>query len=163
MYDENGLLTLDPTLMTSTKYTVKVNKRRSGPSFANVSLLKDPANSSQMTLIKPTDLGGSASSAPLGGKYIINCEDPVNPGVIAKTREISWASWGPSIEHILMQDMPFLSSKIVVKDLGVKDQSYWENARRFAIIFEGMDVNMPQCYITSGIDDPMTGSAVSFE
>lgn len=54
-------------------------------------------------------------------------------------------------------------SKVYVKDLGVKDQSYWDNARRFAIIFEGMDVDMPQCYITSGIDEPLTGNNVVFE
>ena len=59
-----------------------------------------------------------------------------------------------------MQDTPFLSSKIVIKDLGVKDQSYWGNSRRFSIIFEDMDVDIPQCFLTTGIDDPMTGNKV---
>ena len=126
-----------------------------GPSFADVSLVVDPANTSTMTLIKPTDLGGSYSSIPVGGNYIINCEDPLNPGVIAKTGEIGWNWWGPSIEHKIMQDIPFLSSKIHVKDLTVRGQSwYLENGKRFAIIFDGMDVDMPQCFITSGINEP---------
>ena len=46
MYDVNGLLTTDPTLMTSIKFEVKVLKRLSGPSFADVSLVVDPANTS---------------------------------------------------------------------------------------------------------------------
>ena len=49
-----------------------------------------------------------------------------------------------------------------MKDLAVKDQDYWENARRFAIIFDGMDVDMPQCYITTGINEPLTGQNPQF-
>jgi hypothetical protein len=120
---------------------------------------------SQLTLVLPTDLGGSASSAPLGGSYVIKCgdPDPANAGVVHQTREIKYNTWKASIEHILQQDMPFLSSKIIVEDLGVKDQSYWENARRFAIVFEGMDANMPQCELVSAINDPITGENVVFE
>jgi hypothetical protein len=162
MYDENGLETGDVSLVKTVKYTVSVDKRKNGPSFANLSLLKDPANTSQMTLTKPTDQGGISSSSPLSGNYIINCPDPDNNAAILSTREIHWSSWGPSIEHALMQDIPFLSSKIVVKDLGVKGQSYWDNARRFAIIFEGMTKDMPQCYITTGINSPMAGENVAF-
>lgn len=45
----------------------------------------------------------------------------------------------------------------------MKDQHYWNNARRFAIIFEGMDVDMPQCYLTSGVTEPLTGQNPRFE
>ena len=45
-YDENGLITTDPTLIRTVKYRVEVNKRLNSPSFANVQLLKDPANTS---------------------------------------------------------------------------------------------------------------------
>lgn len=110
-----------------------------------------------MTLVKPTDIGGAASSAPLAGKYIINCPDPLNPTMIYSTEEISWNSWAPSIEHRLQIDIPFLQSRIQVKDLGVSGQYYWENARRFAIIFEGMDMDMPECYLSTGVLEPLTG------
>ena len=128
-----------------------------------MNLLKDPANTSQMSMIKPTDMGGFSSSAPLAGNYIINCPDPLNPATIHQSREIGWGWWAPSIEHALQQDMPFLSSKILVEDMGVKDQWYWENARRFAIKFEGMDVDMPQCFLTTGISTPLTGANPRFE
>ena len=76
-YDENGLETSDPTLIHTVKYRVEVLKRTNTPSFASIQLLKDPANTSQMTLVKPTDIGGASSSAPLSGKYKINCPDPL--------------------------------------------------------------------------------------
>ena len=72
-----------------------------------------------MTLIKPTELGGIIGSLPLGGKYNINCPDPTNPLVIVTTGDIGWNWWGASVEHKLMQDIPFLSSKIYIKDLTV--------------------------------------------
>lgn len=162
-YDENGLETSDPSMVKTVKYKVEVNKRSNQASFANVNLLKDPANTSQLTLVKPTDIGGVASSAPLAGSYIINCPDPLNPAAILQTREIEWYHWDKTIEHILQQDIPFLSSKIIVDDRSVKNQDYWENARRFSITFEGMDVDMPQCYITTGINDPLTGANPRFE
>ena len=80
---------------------MKVNKRMTGPSFANLILLKDPANTSEITLVKPTDLGGLSSSAPLAGRYIINCPDPSNPSVIAKTSELRFGDWAPKIEIVL--------------------------------------------------------------
>ena len=76
-YDENGLETSDPTLIHTVKYRVEVLKRTNTPSFASIQLLKDPANTSQMTLVKPTDIDGASSSAPLSGKYKINCPDPL--------------------------------------------------------------------------------------
>ena len=54
-------------------------------------------------------------------------------------------------------------SKIHIKDLTVRGQSnYYENGRRFAIIFDGVDVDMPQCYISSSINDPLIGSNPTF-
>ena len=81
-YDENGLETSDPALVKTVKYRVEVNKRSLTPSFANINLLVDPANTSQITLVKPEEVGGAISSAPLQGRYIINCPDPLNPNTI---------------------------------------------------------------------------------
>ena len=101
MYDENGMETTDAAAMVTCKYKVRVMKRSNNASFASLQLLKDPMNTSTMSLVLPTDVGGHASSAPLEGKYIINCPDPLNPTAIAQTKEISYGSWGPSIEHII--------------------------------------------------------------
>ena len=58
MYDENGAITDDSSLAKTVKYTVEVDKRRSTPSYSNLNLLVDPANTSQLSLVNPTDLGG---------------------------------------------------------------------------------------------------------
>jgi hypothetical protein len=60
-------------------------------------------------------------------------------------------------------DIPFLTGRVRVEDLNVRGQRYWENARRFALIFEDMDVDMPQCYITTGIEAPLEGENPRFE
>ena len=99
MYDVAGVLTTDTALMTSTKFTVEVQKRMAAPSFVDVSLLVDPSNTSTMPLIKPTDSGGSTSSLPLSGYYNINCPDPLNPSAIVTTGDIGYNWWGPSVEH----------------------------------------------------------------
>ena len=117
--DENGLETTDFSLAKQLIYTVQVDKRISSYSFASISVLKDPANTSTIELKKPTDLGGLASSAPLEGKYILNCPDPIDPAVIHQTREINHMDWGPGIEQYIDKDIPFLASKTSVQDLGV--------------------------------------------
>ena len=89
-YDANGLETSDPAQIKTAKYTVKVDKRLNGQSYANIEVIKNPSNTSTITIVKPTDSGGSLSSAPLSGNYIVNCPDPANTSVIGKTREISW-------------------------------------------------------------------------
>ena len=162
-YDENGIETHDPSLVKTVKYKVHVQKRSTTPSFANINLLVDPANTSTISLVKPTEVGGSASSAPLTGNYRVNCPDPLNPSAIAHTEDIAWYSWAPSIQHRLEMDIPFLTGRVRVEDLNVRGQHYWENARRFALIFEDMDVDMPQCYITTGIDAPLEGENPRFE
>ena len=163
MYDENGDVTEDLALAKTIKYKVVVEKRIASPAFANLTVLKDPANSSVLTLVKPTDLGGTPSSAPLRGNYVINCPDPSNPAAIFPTREIRYDQGAITIEHVLQKDIPFLPNKVRVKDLRVKGEPYKDNARRFAIVFEGMDVDMPQCYLTPGASVPLSGENPFFE
>lgn len=87
--------------------------------------MNDPSSTSTISVIRPNDIGGQASSAPLDGSYIITCSDPANPTDSKSTREIIYYEWGPGIEHIIYEDIPFLASKVTVKDLGVPNQSYW--------------------------------------
>ena len=163
MYDENGVVTEDYSLAKSIKYKVEVDKRLANPSFANLDLLKDPMNSSQLSLVRPTESGGFSSSDPLRGNYVINCPHPDQPSVIEKTREIKYDTNSITIEHILQKDISFLANKVRVKGMRVKGQKYIDNARRFGIVFEGMQEDMPQCFLTSGTDDPLTGFNTFFE
>lgn len=82
-YDAAGLPDpVDASLIKTVVYRVEVDKRLDGPSFKSISVIKDPANTSTITVVKPTDVGGSLGSAPLGGNYILNCPDPSNPLVV---------------------------------------------------------------------------------
>ena len=92
-YDENGVETSDPAMVKTVRYKVQVQKRLDTPSFANVNLLVDPANTSQIDLVKPTEVGGHASSAPLSGNFRVNCPDPLNPSAIAQTEDLSYDTW----------------------------------------------------------------------
>ena len=143
MFDENDQVTDDYALAKSIKYKVEVDKRLASPSFANLDVLKDPANSSQLSLVRPTDDGGFASSDPLSGNYRINCPHPADPAVIEFTREIKYDTNSITIEHILQKDISFLPNKVRVKGMKVKGQKYIQNARRFGIVFEGMQEDMP--------------------
>jgi hypothetical protein len=162
-YDENGVETSDPAMVKTVRYKVQVQKRLDTPSFANVNLLVDPANTSTISLVKPTEVGGSPSSAPLSGNFRINCPDPLNPSAIAQTEDISWAWSYVSIHHEIERRIPFLAGRMRVAHLNVRGQSYYENARRFALIFEDMDVDMPQCYLTTGVEEPLGGENPRFE
>lgn len=98
-YDENGLETQDSTLVKTAKYTVEVDKRTKGPTFAAISVLKDPANVSGISLITPTDVGGLSSTAPLEGSFIIECPHPDNVLSTVSTEEIDIKRWTPGVEY----------------------------------------------------------------
>jgi len=162
-YDAAGLPDpVDASLIKTSVYTVQVDKRLDAPSFKAINVIKDPANPSTISVVRPTDIGGALGTAPLSGSYILNCPDPANPLMIHQTPEIKFNDWGPGIETKINENIPFLAGRVTVKDLGVPDQYYWENARRFALTFSGAEFDVPQCYATSGVIDPMTGNNVVF-
>ena len=113
-YDENGIETENPALIKTVKYKVQVLRRSTTPSFASINLLVDPANTSTITLVKPTDVGGAASSAPLSGSYRINCPDPLNPAAIVTTEDIEYRSWFLTIQHKIERNIPFLAGRVRV-------------------------------------------------
>lgn len=145
------------------KFKVHVGKRSVTSSFASINLLVDPANTSTITIVKPTEVGGSPSSAPLSGNFRVNCPDPLNPSAVAVTDDISFNYWNIGIQGMIEASMPFLRDRIRVIDMNVYGQRYRENARKLAIVFEGMDIDMPQCYLTSGVEEPISGSNPRFE
>ena len=90
MYDELDVETSDFSLAAKIVFTVKLNKRIEGSSFASVQetvydsdaviTFKYPANS---------DPEAISSSAPLGGYFTIKCEDP-DTGEIKSTDNLGW-------------------------------------------------------------------------
>lgn len=159
-YDANGDVTTDKTLIVTAKYRVEVLKRLPGPSFASISVLKDPANKSTITLVRPTDDGGQVGSEPLGGKFIVECPHPKNPAAILQSREFSIHSWEAGMEVDLGKDIPFLNSMIYVRKINNKSGFYVENFRKFSIEFIEFNRDMPQCSLKSSISDPITGNNV---
>jgi len=125
-------------------------------------VLKDPANVSGISLITPTDVGGLSSTAPLEGSFIIECPHPDNVLATVSTPELDIKRWTPGVEYEISKSIPFLASKIYLREMKVKDQDYWENARKFAITFVDLEQDVPQCTIKSGVITPMTGNNVQF-
>jgi hypothetical protein len=82
-YDENGVETEDNELVKSYVYTIELEKRIDGYSFADVQISNSPENTSTISVVKPFDEGGIQSSPPLSGKFIVNCPNPDNPEEIA--------------------------------------------------------------------------------
>ena len=152
-------------MVKTVKYRIHVLRRLSTPSFANINLLVDPANTSTITLVKPTEVGGSASSAPLTGNFRVNCPDPLNPSAVAVTDDIPFGYWEVGIAHKIEAGIPFLNGRIRVVNMNVHGHPthYRGNARKLAIIFEDMDVDMPQCYLTNGVEEPIAGNNPRFE
>ena len=52
--------------------------------------------------------------------------------------------------------MPFIQFKIVVRETYVYD--YKENGVSLAVVFLDLKENIPECSISSGIEDPIIGS-----
>ena len=101
-------------MVKTAKYKVHVLKRSTTPSFANINLLVDPANTSTITLVKPTEVGGSASSAPLSGNFRVNCPDPLNTSAVAVTEDIPFNHWDLGIQSKMEAAMPFFNGRIRV-------------------------------------------------
>ena len=101
-------------MIETAKYKVYVQARSTTPSFANINLLVDPANTSTFTLVKPTEVGGSASSAPLKGNFRVNCPDPLNPSAVAVTDDIPFNHWDVGILSTIEAGIPFLNGRVRV-------------------------------------------------
>ena len=76
MFDAKGLATTVVANATKYVYTVILMRRISGYSFtkATVSPVGDTFTS-VVSIVKPSDAGGVASSAPLSGEFLIQCLD----------------------------------------------------------------------------------------
>ena len=75
MYDAAGVVTSDSNLAKKYVYTIKLIRRITGFSFSTASALPIGTITSTVQIVKPSDEGGVASSAPLTGKFTIQCKD----------------------------------------------------------------------------------------
>jgi hypothetical protein len=112
------------------------------------------------------DLAGSQlSSPPLRGNVIFNCPDPLT-GEVWKSNEMGWATWEGSLEFDLARDIPHLASAVRVWDLYDSEYShvhYRDNAVAWMISFQDYEGDVPQCYLTSGSNNPLTGLNPTFD
>ena len=75
MYDAAGVVTTTSNLSKKYVYTIKLIRRITGFSFTTASALPIGTITSTIQIVKPSDEGGIASSAPLTGKFTIQCKD----------------------------------------------------------------------------------------
>lgn len=161
LFDAADLATLDINLATSIKYIIKLDKRVTGYTFSNAQIqIVDTA--ATITVVTPQETG-VMSSPPLAGYWNFNCPDPSNPALIYTTENIPWYDSFAAIQNHIDATMPFLASKVWVKLADSEDnQWYYENQRNFYIVADGLDQDLPQCYITSSADAPLTGAEPTF-
>lgn len=133
-----------------TTYTVTVLKQIKGQSFQVAFIAPKGDLESQVAIDSPYRV----SSEPLQGSYVITCRN--SEQVEFKTREIGYQESAEMVNLYLQLDVPFLQLKVLVRDsLAYK---YIENGISLAIVFLGFQKDQPSCEISSGTQDPITGS-----
>lgn len=143
--------TTDSSLVTKYRYNVRLLKRISGTSFD--SLIATTKNT-QATI--DADQGPSIlSSTPLGGKFRIQCTD--FDGNDWTTGDIGYGHWVQGIDKVIQQKMPFLAFRTHTRELYEYD--YRENGVAFAVVFEGVEGQIPECSLLDGDSAALTGES----
>lgn len=75
MYDSKNAETTNASLATKYVYTTKLMRRITGYSFTKATVSPLGKISSTVSIVKPSDNGSTPSSAPMSGKYTIQCTD----------------------------------------------------------------------------------------
>lgn len=88
MYDANGAVTTSAALSKKNVYTVKLAKMITGYSFTTATVTPVGTITSQVILVKPSDVGGLQSTSPISGNFVINCQDKF--GQVFKSSPIPW-------------------------------------------------------------------------
>ena len=137
MYDSLLAETSDFSLATQIVFTIKLNKRINGHSFASV--VETVYDSSATILFEYPANGGARaveSSAPLGGYFTISCEDP-DTGAIQTTWNLGWGTDAKWVAYAISENISFLATSVIGYNgipEGTADDSqrwYWENYRHF--------------------------------
>jgi hypothetical protein len=95
IYDAAGLVTTSTSSAKKYVYTIKLKKRINGYSFTTATVYPVGTISSTVTVQKPSDVGGTASSRPMSGYFVISCAD--KNGVVHKSPAISTTQWDQGI------------------------------------------------------------------
>lgn len=135
---------------TKATYTITMTKPIDGYSMSSLSVVAVTTNA---TISVNPPMTHTPSSTPLSGSYIVTCPDPENPAVSYSTPEIDVFYWTQGVDRFIQNYIPFLSFKTYVQDL--RSFGYRENGFRYAIFFQDYEGDVPQCTISSGIDDPI--------
>lgn len=160
MYDAGGLET---TVLADAKkfiYKVKVVRRITGYSFTAVSVLPIGTISSQITVQKPSDAGGIASSPPMSGKFTIQCQDKA--GTVHTSQVIDYNQWDEGI-RVQFLNTPFLRGKVRIQEIWGGGESagwpyaYRENGKHLLAIFDGFNENPPLCNLVTDTTNPIVG------
>jgi hypothetical protein len=163
MYDAAGVVTTTSNLAKKYVYTIKLIRRITGFSFTTASALPIGTITSTIQIVKPSDEGGIASSAPLTGKFTIQCKDTFEKTHISPI--MNFDQWDEGV-RVAFLSMPYLRGKVrVYAPNGGPESLAWpyyysENGKHFIAIFEGFDSNPPKCDIVSDSTTPLTGANV---
>ena len=89
---------------------------------------------------------------------MITCPD--SQGNLYETGEFKYTESTNGLDFWMQLYIPHLQFKMQVRNLW--EYSYRENGVAFAVIFDGVHEDVPECTISSGVNDPMTGNDVVF-
>lgn len=165
MFDADGVVTSNSALAKKYVYTTKLIRRITGYSFTTATALPIGTISSTIEIVKPSDtaLGGIQSSAPLSGKFTIQCKDKND--VLHTSAIMNYDQWDEGI-RVTFFNMPYLRGKVrVYAPNGGPESRAWpyyysENGKYFIAIFDGFNENVPKCDIVSDTTNPLTGADV---
>ena len=88
MYDAANAVTTSTASAKKYVYTIKLKRRITGFSFTAATVYPVGTITSTVTVVKPSDPTGIASSAPLAGNFIVSCTD--KSGIIQKSPPINY-------------------------------------------------------------------------
>ena len=107
-----------------------------------------------LTAIVSIESPFEVSSSTLTGSYQITCRDSSQVEFVS--REINFDQTADMVNLYLQLDVPFFQFKILVRETHAYD--YKQNGVSLAIVFLDLKQDVPQCEISSGVEDPIMGS-----
>ena len=167
MFDADGVVTTNSALAVKYVYTTKLQRRITGYSFNYALALPIGKCISAIVIVKPSDTsnGGIQSSAPLRGKFTIQCQDKDNENTLHVSPIMPYDIWDEGI-RVAFFNMPYLRGKVrVYSTFGGPESLGWpyvwsDNGKSVIAVFDGFNENTPKCDIVSDTASPLTGSNV---
>ena len=167
MFDKDEVVTTNSALAVKYVYTTTLQRRITGYSFNYALALPIGKCISAIAIVKPSDTsnGGIQSSAPLRGKFTIQCQDKDNENTLHVSPIMPYDIWDEGI-RVAFYNMPYLRGKVrVYSTFGGPESLGWpyvwsDNGKSVIAVFDGFNENTPKCDIVSDTASPLTGSNV---